>query len=209
MKRAALLGALVVLSGCNSVLGIDKAALEDGGGNVEPTSCEAYCSAVMTNCTGANAEYLNTDVCLAMCPKFEIGVQGSTSGDTRECRIYHANAAADDPVTHCRHAGPLGYPACQPSPCTPFCTLDFGACASQSSPPYSSEVVCQNTCADPDAGFPYQTTGGASDINQQSGNTLNCRLYHLESAYAAGVVADPASVMLHCGHTAQVSATCK
>jgi hypothetical protein len=202
MRRAGVLAALLALSGCNSVLGIDKAALED-----DPTSCDHYCNLVMANCTDVNAEYISRDVCMAMCPKFDRGSPGDQSGDSRACRIYHATAAADDPATHCRHAGPLGYPACQPNPCQPFCLLDLALCGQQTSPPYPDEVSCTKTCeGGADAGYGYLTTGGASDINHTNDNTLNCRLYHLESAYNPDDSTNPGT---HCPHTAAQSAFCK
>jgi len=40
--------------------------------------------------------------------------------------------------------------------------------------------------------------------SQTSGNTLDCRLYHLESAY----VSDTAAIT-HCPHTGAVSTVCK
>ncbi len=203
--------------GCNSVLGIDPATLVDGGvlpsssdgGGGDPNSCQAYCDTIMKNCTGQYQEYSTTAICLAMCPVFDLGTPGDQSGDSRACRIYHAGAAAQDPAVHCPHAGPLGSPVCEPDPCVSFCNLDEGLCGqSFGLPQYANFAACQADCEPNDAGmggYPYFSGGDAGDILYTGGNSLNCRLYHLEAA------SDPTTQgasTFHCPHTAQVSNTC-
>jgi hypothetical protein len=188
---------------CNAVLGIDAASVDpslaDGGG----TPCDSYCASVMANCTGANQEYLDSATCLAMCRHFEPGVSGDTTQDSLACRTYHAGAAATDPDFHCRHAGPVGGGVCGTDPCAPFCLLDFALCGDMASPPYSGgESGCHAACT---ASLTYQTSG-TGDLTQSTGNTLNCRIYHLESAYEPN---NPDAKTTHCRHTAIQSATCQ
>ena len=215
-SAAASIGAL---AGCNAVLGIDEAKLDpsladsgQGGGDGAAgdasdagsgvVNCDTYCADITKNCTGTNAEYISIDVCKAMCAHLEPGLPGEQSGDSLACRAYHAGVAAGDPSFHCRHAGPVGGGTCGDQPCNPFCLLDFALCGGQASPPYDGgELGCRQAC---DGVFRYDTSPDASDI-PQSGNTLNCRVYHLEAAYDPS---NPSALTTHCPHTATVSATC-
>jgi hypothetical protein len=197
-----------VVVGCNAILGYDSATLEtvvvdagDDAGN--PQSCNAYCTNIMANCTGENAEYINAFVCMQMCAQFDPGVAGDETGNSLACRIWHTTAAKSDPTVHCRHAGPLGGGVCGTDPCSPFCTLDVALCSTQPSPPYTGESACDSAC---DA-FQYDQATNDGDLVESSGNTLNCRLYHLESAYDTPDNAQATSV--HCPHTAVASAVCK
>jgi hypothetical protein len=45
--------------------------------------------------------------------------------------------------------------------------------------------------------------GDAGDTTLESGNTLNCRLWHLETAYTSDEFGT-----FHCPHTRRVSSTC-
>ena len=215
---AALSATLLGAAACNAVLGIGAATEDqtiapgtdasDGatGTDAGPkgTPCDRYCSSIMTNCTGGNQEYLSTEVCLAMCSHFEPGLPDDTTQDSLSCRTYHAGAAAGDPNHHCRHAGPLGGGTCGNEPCTPYCLLDFVLCGSLPTPPFAGgESGCRSECI---GKFPYLTAGDAGDITMESGNTLNCRLYHLESAYNP---TSSSAITTHCPHTGTVSATCQ
>jgi hypothetical protein len=94
---------------------------------------------------------------------------------------------------HCPHAGPLGAVTCGTNPCDDFCNMAQQFCGTMS---YASVDDCLEACnADAGyAGFPYQIGGDASDL-QAGGNTLNCRIYHLENYLFTG---DP----VHCTHIA-------
>jgi len=140
--------------------------------------------------------------------------------DTLGCRLWHAHKAGDGPAapaTHCRHAGPLGSEACcashgaggcDPRPCEAFCNLDVPYCSEDKNRSVynNSTLYCQGVCSG-DGGFPYGDLGGFGNdggpsfdlVNQngidwESGNTLNCRLWHLEKAIATGISE-------HCPHT--------
>jgi hypothetical protein len=70
--------------------------------------CEAFCTIVQFVCTNASSVFPDHAACLKACDAFPT-VQGGyyatmTSGNSVDCRIYHATAAATSPNTHCPHA---------------------------------------------------------------------------------------------------------
>jgi hypothetical protein len=211
---AALAGAAGALVACNSILGIDSASPEpdaagsgDDGGSTEadagePLTCDHYCTVITQNCTDANQEYLTKDICMSMCPVFELGKGIADSlDDTLGCRIWHANAAAAAPEFHCRHAGPLGGDHCGDA-CEAFCNLDTTYCSGATSAYDAGFSGCLGVC-NPNNGYGY-LVADAGDLTLSSGDTLNCRLWHLESAYAS-----PTEATFHCPHTALVSSMCQ
>jgi hypothetical protein len=207
-RAAALLLGLALAAGaavaCNAAFHIDEASLDPSlattQNQAQPLTCESYCAAIMENCTGVQQEYLNADVCKAMCPRFEPGLPTDQAQDSLSCRIYYANLAKQDPTLNCRRAGPTGGFVCGAQPCNAFCLLDVSFCAGNLSAYDGGETGCRAECAL----YTYRTDTNVADLIGD-GNTLNCRLYHLESAY------DPtseAAKATHCPHTGRVSATC-
>jgi hypothetical protein len=210
-----------VIAGCNSVLGIERATLEaDAGGDAAGTvegaaslTCSNYCAVMMQNCTGEYLEYLSNDVCMTMCMYLPIGQYYSLDDepdnvDTLGCRLWHAHSAALHPEVHCRHAGPLGADLCG-GPCGPFCSLDWNYCTDDNDiPVYDGQVTgCEGVC-ESDGGLPYVEADsgdmvGPSGAMIETGDTLNCRLWHLETAISLDM---PET---HCPHTAEQSATCR
>jgi hypothetical protein len=113
---------------------------------------------------------------------------------------------------------PDGAIGCAPIPCTPFCRLDLATCGGDRPGAVYGNLqgYCESVCST-DAGFPYvagdqsisvgagiSVDGGTSfdlvDENGrpwESGDTLNCRLWHLEKALATG------DLTFHCPHTDQ------
>jgi hypothetical protein len=85
-------------------------------GPVTPANtCAFYCTQMMANCTGANAQYTSAEECLSYCngARWAPGMEGATSGNTLACRIYHGGGPAMMmPGTHCPHAGPTGDGVC-------------------------------------------------------------------------------------------------
>lgn len=78
--------------------------------------CEHYCDVVDAYCTGALQVYANRQACLASCANiFADGTPIDTSGDSLQCRAYHASAAAVGPIIHCVHTGPASAP-CSDAP---------------------------------------------------------------------------------------------
>ena len=218
---------IATIGGCNGLLGIteatvdpsiagdassssdatssDSAALDSGTPDTgDPYTCDSYCTNIMQNCTLDNQEYINRNVCLAMCSHFEPGVAGEQEHDSLACRVYHTTAAAGDPGVHCRHAGPTGGGHCGDQPCEAFCLLENALCGGHPYDPYDGgESTCRAQCPQ----FTYVSAGeDAGDLTFTSGNTLNCRIYHLESAYD---LSNPAAQTTHCPHTGVISAACQ
>ena len=187
--------------------GTDSGGNADTGGGTDTgagegglaVSCANYCNIIGTNCTGTNKEYIDNATCLAMCANMEPGTAGATSGDTLACRQYHAGAAAGNAALHCRHAGYTGADVCGTSHCTAFCKQDIAECGTQTTPPYASQSACETACAN----YTYDSAAGG-DTALTSGNTMQCRIYHLEAAFAGG-----AATTTHCPHTGATSATCQ
>jgi hypothetical protein len=195
---------------CNGLLGIVPASLEDDGGAGSPSAtCQYYCDTIMKNCrTGTpNAEYLTPAICMSMCPAFDSNGSIQDSKDnTLDCRIFNAQQAAKNADLYCRFAGPLGGGHCGADPCQPFCTLDTtycnGTCATGNDPckpkVYTNPAACEAACT---MNFPYLLDAG--DTALETTDTLNCRLWHLETAFVSWDNGE-----YHCPHTAVVSATC-
>ncbi len=202
----ALAACAAAVVACNGLLGIGPASAESDDGGASPT-CQYYCDTIMQNCPMGtpNAEYLSPDICMSMCPAFDSNnTIKDSKDDTLDCRIFNAQQAAKNPDLYCRFAGPLGGGHCGSDPCEPFCTLDTGYCNGQcvngDCKPviYSSPAACETACT---KNFPYLTDAG--DTALESTDTLNCRLWHLETAFTSADLGE-----YHCPHTAVVSATC-
>jgi hypothetical protein len=196
------------------------------------SDCDAYCGDMQLACpaNSDNQEYIETSspdagsVCMQLCTFREntqeelpqtVNLTGAApTDDTVACRVWHANAALNlSPEEHCPHAGPLGGGFCgttAATACTDFCTPAVSFCPGA----YAGGLQdCMNACL-PDGGFPdggypgypYQINGyddgGDSPDLQTSGNTLNCRMYHLEARLST---TDPSEQMLHCQHISQAS----
>jgi hypothetical protein len=224
-RLAGWTGVLVLLSGltlaaCNLVLGIGDAthdpSLDDAGADAGfGDNCTTYCGIIGAACTGDNAEYLSTADCQAVCANFDPGQITDVSGDSLGCRIHVAQMAASNPAVLCPQAGPLASGSCNADPCHAFCELVADLCFVDGIYPYDGGADCQSSCAT----YPYLLSGvdaGAvdadvppdaaiGDIALSSSNTLNCRLYHLESAYNPAVTDAP---KIHCPHTAFDSPVC-
>lgn len=178
------------------LVGLGAGCGDDGGGTPDSQaqlSCASYCGTITTNCTGANQMYMGMDSCMSTCMQFPVGAAADVGGNTLGCRTYHAGAAASDPNTHCRHAGPGGADVCGAN-CEGFCKLVLGACTDANQQYGGDMGMCMTACATFATDPPY-------DYSVQMGNSFACRLYHATQASA-----DPGT---HCGHTAVVSDTCK
>lgn len=76
--------------------------------------CNELCTAVIGACTGANAQFTDMADCVSWCngARIPTGTAGEMSGNTLECRIYHAGVARTMPAVHCPHAGATGGEVC-------------------------------------------------------------------------------------------------
>jgi hypothetical protein len=160
--------------------------------------CESYCSAIMTNCTGANAQYADMTECMELCGAsgWVAGVAGADDGNTLSCRLTHASdLAAADPDQHCASAGPAGGGTCG-SLCENYCAHSAKHCDGQHS--YRDYDQCLQAC---DTLLPQQ--GNDDD------NSVQCRVkYVLEAATADDAATACAASDLHgndtCGSWCEV-----
>jgi hypothetical protein len=158
----------------------------------------------MNNCVGDSVnQYSDDKSCLNVCSTFPVGKVGDMSGNSLECRAYHAAAAkAGNPSIHCAHAGPTGGdldPAdLMPGPCgdgcEAFCNLALQICPAT----FDGQQDCRAQCQKFGASFkPYST-------QDTTGNTFACRMYHLSVA-----ARDATTALVHCPHIVFFSPTCK
>jgi len=176
-----------------SATGGDMSIVHDLAGGTAPT-CSAYCAKIAMNCTagsgdaGGHAQYMDSASCNTYCTTaaaWPAGMTGDTSGNTIGCRLYHAGAAAADPTTHCPHAGPTGGDVCG-SWCDNYCQLMAKNCTGANA--VYDAATCMSKCTTiPTSGQPNDTTG----------NTIQCRIYHLGAA-----ATDP---VLHCPHSKTIA----
>lgn len=181
--RYALSAAIVALVACGGDTGDPKVG-----------ECQDYCELVLRNCMGPLSQYGDVSACQASCEAMELGDPDRPTGNTIACRTFAAAAAELDPegAGVCPGAGPGGYGTCG-SPCESFCALAGEICTGDLAA-YASDAECMSACAGfASAGIPFA-------FSIQTGDTFECRLYHLTAASAAPEV--------HCGHIAVNSSTC-
>jgi hypothetical protein len=202
------------------IVGADTGSAKDSGLATDTgavVSCSAYCTAVMTTCTGSNKQYLDMGECMTACALLPLGTAGATGGNSVACRATHAALAASAGVVpHCWHAGPFGYGMCG-TECESFCLLATSFCSADGgfdagAPPYASLGDCTTACAgfpridDADGGA-LGVDGGYSAAGPTSGNTLDCREWHLDNALEGPGSASGQE--LHCKHVGATSPLCQ
>jgi len=154
-------------------------------------TCAAYCDAVTAACIDKNAQYKDKAECLVYCEnkgKIPAGLASDVGGDTIGCRMYHASVAAknvENALIHCPHTGKSGGNTCG-TWCENYCQLAKSNCTGGANSLYADDKACMDKCAGENA------TGVADAV---SGNTVQCRIYHL------GVAGTDASTAKdHCPH---------
>jgi hypothetical protein len=151
--------------------------------------CLDYCNTVQASCTGTSAQYASQIACLAVCEQLPPGTAGATSGNSVQCRIGRAQLAATtgEPANYCFSAGPGGADVCG-SDCEGYCTLMTAKCRQ-----LGTQSQCEASCSIvPNLSSP--PTNLHYDASQQSGDSLQCRLFHVSAANV-----DPVG---HCAHAA-------
>lgn len=148
----------------------------DGGGVCvsPPATCDSYCELLMVHCTGDEMQFSSIAECHPYCAsggQLPQGELGSASGNSLECRQYHAAAAGggpDEAPLHCPHAGPSGGGVCG-SWCENYCHLAALNCAGDDAL-FESPEACALACA------PFSEAGEAGDV---TGDTVQCRIQQL------------------------------
>jgi hypothetical protein len=184
--------------------GQDDDDADDSDGTPTPTeppetleeACAVYCSQIEENCNeDALRQYVDEETCVQLCNVyFNFGEdQDAALNSTQlECRlISSANAGKVEPEVECLAAGLTGE-GCVESTCDVYCEVMSLQCPNQ----FESDLggnfdACLEVCnAVPDTDEPF-------NVSIQSGNTKECRFYHIQ---AAGL-----SPRVHCPHAAGAS----
>ena len=184
--------------GAGGTSGAAGAPVAEGGaaGSETPVSmCDTYCNEIMSYCVGGLQQYVDETQCLRVCALLPQGTLGQATGNTVACRLKGAAdaryASGVERGRYCRRAGPGGDGGCGTN-CEGFCALMQNVCTAEESPLYrfASTEECMTACAAlPDGDVPYTT----SDEAVSDGNSVQCRLFHVNSA----AMLDP---LEHCEH---------
>jgi hypothetical protein len=151
--------------------------------------CDHYCQILEANCVGAERQYASPEACQAVCEHLEPGEPGAVTGNTVECRIQRAELAGrtGEPANYCASAGPGGAGHCGED-CEGFCSVMSAECLEM-----GNWRECLDACASvPNLSGPPDNLG--YDASIQSGDSLQCRLFHVSAASL-----DPVT---HCSHAA-------
>ena len=180
--------------------GGDANVAADSGPAAEPT-CAAYCALVQQACGQDAPQYDGEADCLDYCTvrgKLPVGSAGDQSGNTIGCRMFAAGMATNGgiPAVWCVKAGPSGGMTCGTF-CENYCHLAQANCTGDNEL-YASTGDCTQACA----AFPIAT--GPTSVNPASGDSVQCRIYHLGLAGA-----DASAATTHCPHGAAASSVCQ
>jgi hypothetical protein len=194
----ALLG---LQASCESIIGLeDRTEIRDGGpmpGKQGSALCSSYCSDVLKNCKAPMDAYKSMEDCQSMCQELPPGADKptETKGNTVSCRAHYAKEAGSverDKVA-CPAAAPGGgSPGVSPScgnACEGYCGLYEKICSDH------PQKDCMNKCrAIPDNG------GYSASMDYLGGDTLQCRIAHLNAAAQAKHDDLDDERNEHCGH---------
>jgi hypothetical protein len=192
-------------------LALDQNACLANGGTFSAVSCAeadcfpdcaAYCSDWNEICAPTLGDAFGglAGDCFSFCQEmdwapgtFRIPHPGN---DTLGCRIYHLDNALSDREAHCPHSGPTGANVCGDW-CGVYCNMANSLCedvdfAAVFEGPggaaidrvafeatFSDEDVCATRCRGEGPGEPMPTNG---QIGDTSGDSVQCRMYHLITA---------------------------
>lgn len=184
---------------------LPDAGVDSGDPPAQQDPCIRYCDAVMNTCLpgGAalrdNRAYVDRDACLKLCPYFPSAVAGEPAGkNTLECRLGLLDSAeANERSTVCQAAGRSGQAGANPvcgSNCETYCSLMQQICPAEFSRLAPS---CESVCAGLGDELAFDVTR-----DELSGNTVQCRLWHLGVAATCDPLRVATCLPLHCGHSA-------
>ncbi len=180
--------------GCTLIANIEKR--EDDGSFAEydtvdqetelPTTelCVEYCDEVMENCSGDDEVYKSRITCINTCNALPAGEEEEPIGNTVQCRLGRARAAASSPEEECAAAGPSGGDGACGSSCDAWCHLLESECPED----YAGIWDCPTACST------IPKSGGFNIDDNYYEDTIECRLIHL------GAVGDEKQKSVHCGH---------
>jgi len=198
----ALPALLFASAGCAQIAGIDDPPVNTNTSG-ESAVCKTYCDTVMQNCVDPLYVYASRDACDGVCRALEqlqlVGEPQHAIGNTLYCRLQQAQGAGStgEPSQSCPASGPGGNGTCG-SNCEGYCYLLSQICPAEFAKDQfqNSLSYCLTQCAS------IPVIDGGFNADQLSGNTINCRLYHVSAAAAAAVAGLADQSAMHCGHAA-------
>ena len=191
--------------GCAQIFGIDEACQVGTPGCAPLEPCREYCQRISAKCSAETPQYEDSRLeCESMCPYFDRAMDGTSSGNTLECRLERARSSGGE-LSDCPAAGRGGNGVCGTN-CDAYCSLMRNICPAlyqQFDPTDANddEAACQTVCAsltDADAPYDPRPFGEEArlDTNQP---TLHCRFWHLGTA-AIELQQDGFTSTIHCNH---------
>jgi len=161
------------------------------GGESDVVSCDKYCDTIMANCNLGNRQYESKDACLGVCKRMPPGQASDPTGNTLACRYSAAVTAADNETAfYCPGAGPGGNNICGTN-CEGYCGIFMQVCKGGNW--FVNYAECERECT-----ALMDKPGYNVSPDNQSGDTLDCRLYHVSAACLSA----PGSADFHCPHAA-------
>lgn len=173
-------------------------ACVDNSNTVDP--CPKYCSDIQATCTGNDQQYpsdTNNATCVRICGAINALDAGN---NTIACRQLNVSSAKDETDPTQKHldcvGGGVSAINCATDQCTAFCQADLALCTGANAA-YPDLKSCTDACATWGTSFDGPLLGS-------TGNTLQCRTYHLELSQSGS----PADQTTHCPHTGANSVKC-
>ena len=172
------MGGMGGVGGVGGVGGMGGDGGEGGeGGGMPGPDCTSYCALMAENCPES---FPDGDSCLATCGLYPADAEtDATTGNSLQCRTYHASVAAEDGALHCPHAGSNGGGQCGDY-CENYCHIAMQTCGDL----YADADGCMAEC---------KALPVSDDYLATAGDSVQCRTYH--ASFPA--LADGA---LHCPH---------
>lgn len=195
------------LSAGNATIHCKHAGAKGGGVCTGDDACTAFCANYVTvTCPHVainDPGFTTVDQCKSACQALKrTGLTGATVGNSFECREQSLGLAylslkqgdANTQELHCSRASSAPIVQCvnMKTECDAFCEAFVKICGNDAIP-YTN---CRTECVAMRTGAPFAT----------SGDTLQCRAYHLGIAALNMEVADILNT--HCPHAAKDSAVC-
>jgi hypothetical protein len=96
---------------------IHCSAAGPGGNNLCGDNCESICTITQGACTGEHQQFQSVADCAENCSGvptakaadgneyYDVVAKEMSSGNSRQCRLWHASVATQSPDPHCTHAG--------------------------------------------------------------------------------------------------------
>ncbi len=167
------------------------------GGTLPMADCTTYCTDIMANCTGADAQFPDMTTCMNVCADYTVGTNEDKDVNTLGCRVVQAAAAAKKKGASCAAAGPTGGDedpkgtagTCG-EPCDAFCEVALVVCANKPNA-YKSMAACLAECQM----FPADSAAYSSA--DTTTDDMGCRFTHLSLAAEGAMQAMSQCALIH------------